>query len=163
MEANMNDSLTIDLAGMTTAQVAQLIETVRGMRSSASDYEEPELPDWDSAESTGWTIAHVEYLREKLAARAKRVQLAAFEAALENGGYISRGDLYALAGYAPERKLNNWTTPFRKIAAELVDQHDLPEDAALPMEAGYTDAPGYQQTHGFVVAPEIVKLVHEQR
>lgn len=158
----MNDSLTIDLAGLTTAQVAQIIETVRGMRSSASDHEEPKLPDWHAAESTGWTIAHVEYLREKLLARGKRVQLAAFEAALENNGYISRDDLYALAGYGPGRKLNNWTTPFRKIAAELVDEHDLPEGAALPMEAGYTDAPGYQKTHGFVVAPEIVKLEHEE-
>ncbi|WP_460689949.1 hypothetical protein [Nesterenkonia suensis] len=159
----MNDSLTIDLAGLTTAQVGQIVETVRGMRSSTSAHElEPELPDWHTAESTGWTIEHVEYLRGELAARGKRVQLAAFEAALENDGYISRGDLYALAGYGPDRKLNKWTSPFRSITAELVDERGLPEGAALPMEAGYTDAPSYQQTHGFVVAPEIVKLVHEQ-
>lgn len=158
----MNDSLTLDLAGLTSAQVAHIIEKVRGMRKGNPAHENPELPDWHTAESTGWTIEHVDYLRETLAARGKRVQLAAFEAALENDGYISRAHLYALAGYDADRRLNNWTTPFRNIASELVDDHGLPEGAALPMEAGYSDAPGYQQTHGFAVAPEIVKLVREQ-
>ncbi|WP_353113244.1 hypothetical protein [Microbacterium sp.] len=162
----MTDTITFDISGLSPEAVGYLTQVVADLRTAdqeLTDHVDVELPDWRNAVSTGWTLDHVEQLRRELAVGRKDVQLAAFDQALQQDGYISRGDLYALAGYDQDRRLNNWTTPFRKAVARMVAEDDLPESAALPMEPVYRDdVSGYQQALGFQVAPEIVKLMNEQ-
>lgn len=157
----MTDTLTLNIEDLNPDQVAQVLAYVRAMRTRTPSMAEfvPDESYWRDAPSTGWTREHVEVLRRALAARGKDVQLAAFDAAIENGGFMSRADLYVLGGYEPTRKLNNWTTPFRNIKTELIAEAGLPEDAEHSMEFDYPRAPGYVAARGLVVAPEIVRLV----
>lgn len=157
----MNDSLTIDISGLTPDQVMQVLTSLQTIRNGNSSRQDEVDESWRTAVSTGWTHAHLDTLREKLSARGKNTQLAAFDAAIKNGGFISRNDVFTIGEYAQDRKLNNWTAPFRNIATELVDEHGLPEGASLPMWADYIQGSGYRQTRGFLVAPEIVRLVNE--
>ncbi len=158
----MTDTLALDIEGLTPDQVARLVELTRNMRED-NTLEEINLDDesWRDAPSTGWTLEHVESLRAALFNRGKPTQLAAFDTAIENGGYVSRAEVYELGNYDPDRKLNNWTAPFKAIVADLVANHDLPEDADLPMEPEYGQGTGYRPALGFNVAPEIVRLKRE--
>jgi hypothetical protein len=157
----MTDTLTLAIEDLTPDQVAQLLAFVRAMRTGtlAMGQSVPDESSWRDAPSTGWTREHVEALRRALAERGKDIQLAAFDAAIENGGFMSREDLYALGGYEPTRKLNNWTVPLRNVKAELIAGAGLPKDAELPMEFDYPRAAGYVAARGLVVAPEIVRLM----
>lgn len=158
----MADSLTLDIEGLTPDQVAHLVKVAQEMRED-NQLEEIDWDDesWRDAPSTGWTAEHVELLRAALFERGKPTQLAAFDAAVENGGYVPRKEVYELGGYAPTRKLNNWTAPFKAIVAELVAHHGLPEAAAQPMEPEYGPGTGFRPALGFNVAPEIVRLARE--
>ena len=158
----MTDSLNLDINDLAPAQVAQLLETIRSMRAAAGPTERgPENESWRDAVSTGWTLDLVLALRESLRRRGNDVQLEAFNQAIRNGGEISREEIFRIGGYEPKRQLKNWTKPLRTITSELLERGSLPEDAAFPMEADYTEGSGYRQAHLFRVAPEIVKLVKE--
>ncbi|WP_345063581.1 hypothetical protein [Leifsonia kafniensis] len=155
----MNDVLTLDIGGISSTQVAQLLEMVRAMRAPETDrpvFEDDER--WRNAESTGWTPEHVQALRDKLASRGNTVQLAAFDEAIANGGFLSRAELYDIGEYGAERRLNQWSTAFIIIQKELVADHALPKDAADAMLPDYGPGTGYRRLRGYSVAPEIVRL-----
>ena len=74
-------------------------------------------------------------------------------------GQYEREEVYAIGGYAPTRKLNNWTLPFSNFCDVLVQEHGLPDSAAWPVVTEYGEGAGYRPAIGFSVAPEIVKLM----
>jgi len=80
---------------------------------------------------------HLDLLTAHLKERGKKVQLAAIERAIENGGFVSREEVYELGGYEPTRRLNNWTAPINNYSEVLVREHDLPDDADWPIETQY--------------------------
>lgn len=155
----MPESINISLDGLTPDQVSQLVAFARQLGAEKPDRPLARDESWRTAQSTGWTSDHVGILQARLATRGNEVQLAAFHAAINNGGNVSRDEVFRIGGYEPTRQLKNWTKPFRTIFAELVDELDLPESAELPMEATYTEGKGFRQAYGFSVAAEIVKLV----
>lgn len=158
----MPDSLNLDISDFAPAQVAQLLETIRSIRSGAGPTEgAPENESWRDAVSSGWTLDLVLVLRESLRRRGNDVQLEAFNQAIRNGGEITREEIFRIGNYEPKRQLKNWTKPLRTITSELIERGSLPEDAEFPMEADYTEGSGYRQAHVFRVTPEIVKLVKE--
>lgn len=114
---------------------------------------------WRSAPSPGWGAAHVDALRSALPDRGKPTPLVACDAAVENGGYVSRAEVFALGGYDQNRKLNNWTARFEVVVADLVAERGLPEDADLPMMPEYGPGTGFRPALGFNVAPEIVRIL----
>lgn len=155
----MPESLTLTVDDLEPRQVAEVLEFVRNLRAEPSTTRSSTSDAWRSAESTGWMLSHVRFLRDRLTARGNDVQLRAFDAAIDNGGRISRDEVFHLGGYEPSRQLKNWTKPYRTVYSELVNEHELPESAELPMEADYIEGSGYRQAFGFSVAPEVVKLV----
>ncbi len=156
----MADELKLNLTDLQPGQVADLLEQVREYREkNAIDERSEDDGSWREAESTGWTREHVELLRDHLKQRGKTVQLDAFDAAVRNGGFVSRDEVYRLGGYQPSRKLNNWTAPINNFSETLVQTHGLPEDAAWPIVTEYGEGSGYRPAIGFSVAPEIVKLL----
>ena len=100
-------------------------------------------------------------LRKHLSDRGKIVQLTAFDRAVDNGGFVSRDEVYKIGEYAPDRKLNNWTAPINGYTDVLSDKHGLPEDAATPISTKYGPGQGFRPAIGFRVALELVKLVRE--
>lgn len=154
----MTDSITLDVEGLTATQVAEIIDRVRAMREQPADAAEDDDDSWADAPSTGWTVEHVDLLRAALFNRGKAAQLAAFDSAIERGGYVSRAVVFDLGGYDEGRKLNNWTAPFKAVVADLVANHGLPVGAVAPIEPNYGPGTGYRPAAGFDVAPEIVRL-----
>lgn len=158
----MSDTITVDVDGLSAIQVGEIVETVRRLREqNAVTEHEQDDETWRDAPSTGWTLEHVEELRANLKARGKTVQLEAFDLAIKNGGFVSREQVYAIGGYAPTRKLNNWTAPINNFSETLVETSGLPQKADYPIETAYGEGTGYRPAIGFTVAPEIVKLVRE--
>lgn len=157
----MSDNITFDLEGLTPSQVSQLVEFVRSLRTTSTPPAQPDDESWRNASSTGWTLDHVQYLLTQLANRGKDVQLKAFNEAIKNGGHISRDEIFTLGQYEPTRQLKGWPRPFNSIMTELVDDHELPEEAEFPMSADFTEGSSFRQAYGYSVAPEIVQLVKE--
>lgn len=156
----MPDEIKLDLTDLLPGQVADLLERAREHREkNAVDEHSEDDGSWRDAISTGWTREHVDLLRENLKQRGKTVQLDAFDAAVKNGGFVSRDEVYRIGGYLPSRKLNNWTAPINNFSESLVATHGLPDDAAWPIETEYGEGSGYRPAIGFTVAPEIVKLL----
>lgn len=156
----MPDEMKLDLTDLQPDQVANLLEQVREYREkNAVEDRIEDDGSWRHAVSTGWTKQHVDLLRDNLKARGKTVQLEAFDTAVKNGGFVSREQVYAIGGYAPSRKLNNWTAPINNYSEVLVEKHGLAADADWPIETEYGEGTGYRPAIGFSVAPEIVKLL----
>ena len=156
----MPDEIKLDLTDLKPGQVAGLLEQARAYREeNAVEDRIEDDGSWRDAVSTGWTKEHVDLLRENLRSRGKTVQLEAFDVAVKNGGFVSRDQVYAIGGYAPGRKLNNWTAPINNYSEVLAEKHGLPADADWPIETEYGEGSGYRPAIGFSVAPEIVKLL----
>ena len=144
---------------MASDDVGRLLSPVCEMRAGAPSLEAPvnDHHSWRDAPSTG--LDH--RTRRSAATRAhiagKQIQLAAFNAAIENGGYIPRADLYALGGYEPKRRLNNGTTPSRVSSPTWSRRLCSPRGRASD-RTRYPEAAGYVAARGLGVAPEIVRL-----
>jgi hypothetical protein len=155
-------TLTIPLDNLEPEQISDIVARVRAYEVSNRAGEPVDDESWRNAESTGWTLPLIDALRAKLTAHGASAQLAAFDRAIANGGFVSRAEVFALAGYPPERQLKNWTTPVTSAQAALVASAGLPEDAAPALETDYGPGRGFRPAIGFNVAPEIVKLVRER-
>lgn len=163
-----NMMLQLDVTEFTPEQLAQLKAFVDSLRLDADSeskeiYETEDDPQlWREADLDGWTLEHVDYLRKRLQEKGKDVQLAAFDLAIRNGGFVSRESVYRLGDYGPDRRLNNWIAPFNSIYEELVEDRGL-ESETLPVAAVYDRAvSGYQRARGYRVFQGIVRLVRER-
>lgn len=150
----MVDSITLDIGALRPDQVAQLLELVEQLRLEAAAPAAAE----DEVEPTGWSYDLVQALRSDLKERGNTVQLAVFDAAIYNGGYVSRAKVYELGNYAQSRRLTRWTVPVKK-AQEWITKQGLPHDAESAIEPVYAPGSGYKQALGFRVPAEIVQLV----
>lgn len=152
------ESLTLDISDLTPEQVSSVLEFARSLAEDRP-VEDVDDESWRTASSTGWTLDHIDLLRDHLRNRGKTVQLMVFDEAIRCGGFIPREAVYKIGGYDPGRRLNNWTAPFTVATNYLVDDCELPEDADWPVETEYGDGgPQYRPAIGFRVLPEIVKL-----
>lgn len=154
----MTHQLVLDISQFSSSQVAQILTLVEGLEAAPSEDSVPAV-DLENIESTGWTLAHIEYLRTRLEERGNTTQLAVFDKAIQNGGYVNRAEVYAIGNYDPERKLKRWTMPFQLITDELIAEHGLPEAANFAIDAYYGPSKSYIPLKGYIVAPEIVELM----
>ncbi|MFJ9346931.1 PIN-like domain-containing protein [Streptomyces sp. NPDC101237] len=76
-------------------------------------------------ESVGsWSYASLMPVLRKLRLQAP-VQEATIARAVENGGYVSREEIYEIGGYGPERMLKGFTRPVTRISLEVAADRDL--------------------------------------
>ena len=150
----MPDTITLDLTGIRPEAVPQFLVLAEQLRLESAAPVAAE----DDVESTGWTYDLVQTLRADLKDRGHTVQLDAFNAAIYDGGYVSRAKVYELGNYASSRRLTRWTVPVKK-SQDWIVQQGLPHDAESAIEPVYGPGTGYRQALGFKVPAEIVQLV----
>ncbi|HCS59911.1 MAG TPA: hypothetical protein DIW46_00720 [Microbacterium sp.] len=102
---------------------------------------------------TGWTHVAFRRLLAELREAGSSVQADVISLAARAGGFISRADIYAFAGFAEDRSLRRFALPAQRIALGLVEEGVLQEDAQPPLEAVYE---GQGRTIGYRVPPEFV-------
>lgn len=97
-----------------------------------------------------WTYSSLAHVIRMLRVQAP-VQEATIARAVENGGYVSREEIYEIGGYEPERMLKGFTRPVARIALEVAayngvarfDQ-DLLAPVYAEMKGGYGWVDGFR-------------------
>jgi hypothetical protein len=113
----------------------------------------------DETGPSGWTKNAYDKALLKLAGSRADVQIQVVKRAIENGGSITRAEVFELGGYPTDRQLKGFTRPANRVTQELRDSGDLPEDADELLDPIYDmAAKGYQQAKGFRVPSELVRL-----
>jgi hypothetical protein len=108
----------------------------------------------------GWSREAVSTLLDDLSFRAP-VQCAAIRFAADNGGFVSREEVYELGGYDENRTLKGFTRPANRLAQEMRSSGILPEGTVDVLEPVYDPASGTGQVSGFAVAQQLVPLIQE--
>jgi predicted nucleic acid-binding protein len=113
----------------------------------------------ETKDETGWTAQALASLLEKLSTVGP-VQEATIRLAAQQGGYISREEVYALGEYEPDRQLRGFTRPVNRLVQELRDSGELPADATdilLPVYDKMVHGLGW--VDGFRVPAEIITFL----
>lgn len=132
----------------------RLLTAIGGLQAEVAQ------PLEEDIESTGWTKQLLDDALGKLAGSGAGVQVKAIKRAVENGGFVSRAEVYELGDYAPGRSLRGFSRPSNRVVQSMRDSGKLPEDAAELLETQYDPkGKGYRPTTGFSIPPEIVKLL----
>ena len=76
--------------------------------------------------------------------------------AIENGGQVSRSEVFALIGRSENKSLKGFTKPVARKMEELQDKKELPLDAAPLLRPIYDGSSRYQQAQGFTVPMQVV-------
>ena len=134
--------------------------TILGLTVSESVVEEVERVDRAIAgeASDDWTIEAIEALLTGLV-NVGGVQRLAILAAAKNDGFVSRDQVYALAGYEETRTLRGFTRPSSRVAQNLRDKGILASSAPDPLSTAYDPAQSYVLASGFRVPGEFVRYV----
>ena len=97
-----------------------------------------------------WTHSTLTQVIRMLRAQAP-VQEASIARAVENGGYVSREEIYKIGGYEPERMLKGFTRPVTRIALEVATYNGVARfdsDLLVPvyaeMKAGFGWVDGFR-------------------
>ncbi|MBK8758343.1 MAG: DUF4935 domain-containing protein [Actinomycetales bacterium] len=107
----------------------------------------------------GWSAEALDALLRRLNYEAP-VQEATIRFACQNGGYVSRDDVYRLGEYDASRQLKGFTRPVNRIVQHLRDMRTVPEDAADVLVPVYEEGKhGFGWVDGFRVPAEIVELL----
>ncbi|WP_242086465.1 PIN-like domain-containing protein [Microbacterium lacticum] len=107
-----------------------------------------------SATSDGskkWPLAAYRRLLVELRENGSLIQADVISLAARAGGFISRSQIYELAGFAEDRSLRRFALPAQRISLALAEEGLLPVDAAPALEAVY-EGPG--RTTGYRVPQE---------
>lgn len=79
--------------------------------------------------------------------------------AIENGGHITREEVFAVIGRETGRTLKGFTKPVARLMERLKSHGELGEDAAELLEPIYKESQTYQQAQGFAVPVQVVSLM----
>lgn len=155
-DAALRELITVDVTGYSQHQRSAILHAISEAQAILQAAQAEEL------EPSGWTKAAYEQALVKMAGSRAEVQIKVVKRAIENGGSITRAEVFELGGYAADRKLKGFTRPANRATQALRDSGDLPEDADELLEPIYDMAiKGYQQAKGFRVPQELVKLSAE--
>ena len=160
--------VTTDVTSWTSAQRDHLLEVIAayeaevGVATPASTEAKAVEPAPGSVPSSGWTVdAYAGTVAELF--RGHGVQASAIMTAVQNGGVVSRDEVYELGKYPAARSLKGFTRPVSRITQRLVEKGELPEDVDDLLDPIYDpELSGYQRVQGFRVPADVVQLVHEQ-
>lgn len=83
--------------------------------------------------------------------------------AIDNGGHVSRDEVYELIGRGEEQSLKGFTRPATAITQRLTAAGELGPNALPLLKPIYAKSKSYQQAQGFVVPLQVVRLLKLQR
>lgn len=111
---------------------------------------EGDIPDngWGGVKDLPRAIA-------SLRAQTRKVVLRA----IENGGHITRDEVYELIGRDKEQSLNGFTKPSASLSKKLMDSGELPAHAQPLLKPIYKKSKDLQKTQGFAVPVQVVSLM----
>ena len=119
-------------------------------------------PTSEAGNETGWTAHELNSLLRRLVTIAP-VQEATIRLAGQQGGYVSREDVYRLGEYEPDRQLKGFTRPVNRLVQDLRNTGELPDEAADALSPVYEKMSyGFGRVDGFRIPEEIVCLLQEQ-
>ncbi|SDH40806.1 hypothetical protein SAMN05216553_12127 [Lentzea fradiae] len=107
----------------------------------------------------GWTVEGLGLLLVRLNSEAM-VQADVLRVAVKQSGFVSREQVYEIAGYSPERSLRGFTRPINRLS-QFVKSMDMAEvDAVDVLWAVYNeDSPEIGWAAGFRVHREVLPLL----
>jgi len=82
--------------------------------------------------------------------------------AIENGGHVSRDEVYELLGRDRSKSLKGFTKPAASLTERLIAGGELPSGAKPLLAPIYQKSKTYQQAQGFAVPVQVVSLVGQR-
>ncbi|WFE92733.1 PIN-like domain-containing protein [Micromonospora sp. WMMD987] len=109
-------------------------------------------------EHGGWNQEALNYLLSRLVDEAPSQALVLVQAA-NQGGYVTRSQVFEVANYPEERSLRGFTRPFNRIAQLMREEGRLPEQAVDLFRAVYNeDSPAVGVAAGFQIHDDVLPL-----
>jgi len=156
--ATVRRQITIDVTDWPSHEERQLIEVIRRFEATLTK------PDLEDVEATGWTEEAFASAVAAVHAARGTVQAKVILRAVENGGTVTREEVYEIGGYPADRSLKGFTRPVNRVTQQMRDRGDLPEDAEELLQPHYSeDARGYSRATGFRVPLELVVLYRNKQ
>lgn len=132
-------------ASAPSAESAQIDATVRALDRPTTEQRSGGL---------GWTRTSVQRLIDELRP-SYPVQSRAIQQAYRDGGYVTREEVYALAGYSPDRSLRGFTRPIERLTRMLEEEGLLPYYAEAALSPRYDfAATGNNRAVGFELSED---------
>ncbi|KQC36195.1 PIN-like domain-containing protein [Frankia sp. ACN1ag] len=139
--------LSVEVPAAALADVGR-VQQLQQERDDRDDEPEDQEP--------GWTAVAVDAVLGRLRQEAA-VQARAIERAAASDGFISRDEVYRIAGYEADRSLRGFTRPVRRIVAYFQGRGRIPLDAEPLLDAVYDDQSG--QAIGFQIPASVTALL----
>lgn len=112
-----------------------------------------------STEDNGWgNVKDLPGVIASLRGSTKKV----VQRAIDNGGHVSRDEVYELIGRGEEQSLKGFTRPAAAVTERLTAAGELGPDAQPLLKPVYAKSKSYQQAQGFVVPLQVVRLLKWQ-
>lgn len=103
-----------------------------------------------------WDETAFEKLIDRLSENGYIAQHDAILTAAENDGFITRSQVYEVAGYDPDRSLKRFAVPASRITEDLISEGILPEGCENPLRAAYPKSS--RQVSGYDVPEEFCEF-----
>ncbi|WP_157930757.1 PIN domain-containing protein [Glycomyces xiaoerkulensis] len=113
------------------------------------------------SETGGWTKEGIAILFERLMLEDRFPQEWAIHEAAFGNGFVSREQVYELAGYDTNRSLRGFTRPIIRLSNELRMQGYIAEDAVEVLTAVYDSPTNPGSATGFRLNGDLIELVVE--
>lgn len=107
-------------------------------------------------EPSGWSKNLLGDIFIMLAQEGAEVQLKAIRHAHNNGGQVSREEVFALGGYPDNRQLKGFTRPCNRVTQKLRDLGKLPDNCDELLSPIYPAGSGYSRALGFRIPAELM-------
>lgn len=148
------ETVTIDVTEWPHAERRRLLATIEALRADA------ESAVNEQTEPSGWVKDLLGDVFLMLAHEGADVQLEVVRVAHNNGGEVSRDDVFRIGGYPDDRQLKGFTRPCNRVTQKLRDAGKLPEDAEELLTPIYSKtARGYSRALGFRIPPELINAM----
>jgi hypothetical protein len=143
-------TLNIDVTDLTDEQRRKFTEAVTDLLDEYRSYEEGEPT------VLGWTAKTLTDALTRLDRDGGWVQASAIRRALQNGGTVSRAEIYAIGNYSADRMLRGFTRPTNRIVARMRASGEIPASAVDLLQPQYNKG---VQADGFSVPTELAGLL----
>lgn len=151
------ETVSINVTAWPTAERRRLLESIERIRTEA------EVAANEHPEPSGWSKNLLGDVFIMLAQEGAEVQLNAIRHAHNNGGEVSRDDVFAIGGYPDDRQLKGFTRPCNRVTQKLRDKGILPDDCDELLTPIYPIGSGYSKALGFRIPPELVNGADEPK
>lgn len=116
---------------------------------------------FSAEEEHGWTVEALLKALARLDVEAP-VQAAAVRAAIQQGGFVPREDVYRIGEYPADRTLRGFTRRSNRVTQELRDSGVLPESASDLLETVYDAKISPVEASGFRVPAELREMASRE-